>query len=893
MPGTARPTSSEEPSFLLGVEVAPGLGTLLGAIDSQTWPRDLVHVILVDGGTDPAATGVATEWMRTNGDRAELIAEANGRLGARNAVLTRATSDHAWVSFPEAPDSFDADYLRRIAAVTARHPQASAVVARQWRVNPANGDLARVPLIDAAFDDAHDAVVHLRRQPEDSPVAARATFVRPADVNKASLRFDPRLAAGFADQAFYLRLLASQDDPVSVFADVPYLFSERDDETAGGREGFTRPERFTDVVEHGHLALLRSFGGRGDAPQFVQHGVLLDLGWYFRADEGLTGQMNAEMHHLQDRFHALVTEVMALIDPVVLDSIELPRMPLDRHVALRYGYPGEDWHEDPVILEKRDPRQGLNRLSYRFAGRLPAEQVFLDGEPAAPRYAKTRTVVYAGRVLAYERILWVSAAGRLSLTLDGQLAAISRTRSPRRRTSWSPRAVADAFAARSAGTAWASSPRALVRRFLAWETWRSWLVRALAQSPPVRRRYGGSWVLMDRVESGHDNAEHLFAHMQSDERSIRSWFAVEKGSKDWKRLKSQGFKHLLAYGSLKWMLVCLNASHVVSSQAGPYVDNPQALRPIRRPSWRFIFLQHGVIATDLHRWLNRRQFDMFVTTTTDEFAAIAGDHSLYRFTPHEVALTGLPRHDRLVRLDASLPKRQRNRILVLPTWREYLLGTGTDGAGRRPLRDDFAQTTYARAWFGLLRSDGLRDLAQEHGATIAFMPHPNIQPYLDQFALPPYVETLTYSDNDIQHVLTSAKVVITDFSSIVFDAAYIGRPVVYYQFDQAEAFGGRHTVRQGYFSYEDDGFGPVVHREGEVVEALRIIAAEGFEASPEHAARRDKTFPVRDDGSSARVVAAVRALDRQLDLAEGTTQVSLPVAAPNRPTPRDVSPPDA
>lgn len=892
MPGTARPVSLEEPSFVLGVDVEPGLGTLLSAVDAQTWPRHLVQVVLVDGGTDPAATQVAAGWMQANGDRAELIAGTNGRQGARNAVLARRAADRAWVSFPEAPDSFDADYLRRIAGVTTRHPQASAVVARQWRVSPERSEPDRVPLTDAAFEDGQDAVVHLRRQPEDSPVAARATFVRLADVRKASLRFDERLAPGFADQEFFLRLLAAQDDPVAVFADVPYWFSERDDETAGGRESFVHPARFTEVVEHGHLALLRSFGGRGAAPQFVQHGVLLDLGWYFRADEGLTGQMNAEMHHLQDRFHELVTQVMALIDPVVLDSIELPRMPLDRHVVLRYGYPGEDWHEDPVILEKRDPRQGLNRLSYRFAGRLPAEQVYLDGEPAAPRYAKTRTVVYAGRVLAYERILWVSAAGRLSVTLDGQLAAISRTRSPRRRTSWSPRAVADAFAARRADAAWASTPRALVRRFLSLETWRSWLVRALAQSPPVRRRYGGSWVLMDRVESGHDNAEHLFAHLQSEERSIRSWFAVEKGSKDWKRLRSQGFKHLLAYGSLKWMLVCLNASHVVSSQAGPYVDNPQALRPVRRPSWRFIFLQHGVIATDLHRWLNRRQFDMFVTTTADEFAAIAGDNSLYRFTPHEVALTGLPRHDRLVRLDAALPKRRRNRILVLPTWREYLLGSGTDGAGRRPLRDDFAQTTYARAWFGLLRSESLRDLAQEHGATIAFMPHPNIQPYLDQFALPPYVETLTYADNDIQHVLTSAKVVVTDFSSIVFDAAYIGRPIVYYQFDQAEAFGGRHTVRQGYFSYEDDGFGPVVHGEDEVVDALRTIAAAGFEASPEDAARRDKTFPTRDDGSSARVVAAIRALDRRLDLSEGTTPVTLPSAPPNRPTPRDVSAPD-
>jgi hypothetical protein len=89
---------------------------------------------------------------------------------------------------------------------------------------------------------------------------------------------------------------------------------------------------------------------------------------------------------------------------------------------------------------------------------------------------------------------------------------------------------------------------------------------------------------------------------------------------------------LLAYGSLRWKLVCLNASHVISSQAGPYVYKPAALEPVGRPSWRFVFLQHGVIATDLSRWLNRRDFDLFVTTTNEEFAAIAGAESLYRFT---------------------------------------------------------------------------------------------------------------------------------------------------------------------------------------------------------------------------------------------------------------------
>jgi CDP-glycerol glycerophosphotransferase (TagB/SpsB family) len=162
------------------------------------------------------------------------------------------------------------------------------------------------------------------------------------------------------------------------------------------------------------------------------------------------------------------------------------------------------------------------------------------------------------------------------------------------------------------------------------------------------------------------------------------------------------------------------------------------------------------------------------------------------------------------------------------------------------------------------------------------MPHPNIQPYLDRLDLPAHVEVLTYGGNDIQEVLVSAKVVVTDFSSVVFDAAYIGHPIVYYQFDQDEAFGGTHTVRQGYFSYEEDGFGPVVYTENEALSAIEGIARAGFVPSDEHAERMERAFPARDAASCRRVIDAIRAVDRPEMVSES---VRAPIAPKNRRTP--------
>jgi CDP-glycerol glycerophosphotransferase (TagB/SpsB family) len=877
------PSATEDPTFLLVTVIGDGVDDLLASLEAQTFRA--YRVVLVDRGDAPRAAETARAWAQERPGVAQLLEAGPTVAAARNAALDLFSAPErgaTWVSFPEAGDVLAPGYLADLAAAARRHPESTALVARQVRWDPARARLRPVPAYDGPHEDGRVRRVDLRSQPEDAPPSLRAAFVRLRDVG--ALRFDPRLEAGFQDQALTLRLLSAQAVPACAYTDARLTLRFQDDDPAGVREPFTHREKFTDILRYGHLETLAAFGGPGAAPELVQHAVLADLHWYFQADESLSGQMNAEMHHVADEFHDLMAQVLAQLSPQVLDSAGLDRLPDDRYVVVRYGYPGVPWRDESVLLDARDARQGLVRLSYRYTVRRPDEQVRLDGVPADARYAKTRTMVYAGRALAFERILWVSAAASVSIELDGVAVPVSPARAPRTQLRWSPRGMADAISGRTKDRGDAAP--SLRQRLLAADVWKGFVLRRLAAAGPVVRRFKGSWVLMDRVESGHDNAEHLFAYLQAAEPGVRSWFAVQKNSKDWRRLKAQGHKNLLAYGSVKWALVCLNATHVISSQAGPYVYDPVSLRPVRKPSWRFVFLQHGVIATDLHRWLNRRKFDLFVTTTTDEYAAIAGEGSEYRFTPHEVALTGLPRHDRLFRMAAQRPREERRRILVLPTWREYLLGPMTGPDRVRGLREDFEQTLYARAWFGLLRSDALRSIAHEHGATIAFMPHPNVQPYLDRFDLPADVETLTYADNDIQEVITSAKVVVTDFSSIVFDAAYIGRPIVYYQFDQAEAFGGAHTVRQGYFSYEEDGFGPVVQDEAGAVKAVEEIARAGWEPSAEYAARMARTFPARDDGSSARVVEAIRGLGRRLSAQEARTAVVLPKAPANRPTPR-------
>ena len=56
-------------------------------------------------------------------------------------------------------------------------------------------------------------------------------------------------------------------------------------------------------------------------------------------------------------------------------------------------------------------------------------------------------------------------------------------------------------------------------------------------------------------------------------------------------------------------------------------------------------------------------------------------------------------------------------------------------------------------------------------------------------------------------IFAETDLMVTDYSSVAFDFAYLKKPVLYFQFDQADFFGGQYG--HGYYDYAKDGFGEV------------------------------------------------------------------------------------
>ena len=267
-----------------------------------------------------------------------------------------------------------------------------------------------------------------------------------------------------------------------------------------------------------------------------------------------------------------------------------------------------------------------------------------------------------------------------------------------------------------------------------------------------------------------------------------------------------------------------------------------------------IFLQHGVIINDL-RWLSadRSRFDMFVTSAVPETKYIKKDLDIRKGLV--VQLCGLPRFDNLHNRNVK-----RNRIVIMPTWRYWFNLKSKEQAG---LDSDFLHSSLLKSWKALLESHKLAELIDEYKLEVIFYPHRNLQYHLPDMKkmISTKVTIASWKDYDIQELLKSSEMMITDYSSVFFDMVYMKKPVIFYQFDLEEFRKGQYE--QGYFDYNENPFGKSCRNPDEVLSLLEGFIKSGYKYSKEYLTAHKRYFLYYDSSNSERVYKAVKQFRRK------------------------------
>ncbi|MCQ9386010.1 CDP-glycerol glycerophosphotransferase family protein [Brevibacterium sp. 50QC2O2] len=844
------------------------LGDFTGSLDRQTIDHARLHVIMVDdGSTDDSAQTLRTWAQRTDID-VTVVSQTNAGQGpARNHGL-ELVGNADWVTFID-PDDFVADdYFERISDFLIEHPDAIMAVGHQHDYYD-DGREEQVDRHPLRFRFAGgDQLVDIDRFPRFIHMHAASTFFRVTTLHRLNTHFDKRIRPIFEDGHFVAHYLLDQRDRLVGFVGTAiYNYRRRADGTSSLQIAGVDPRKYTDVLEFGYLDLLTSASRLSPTiPRWIQNTVIYELTWVLRAEESMFGKTAGLDQTTCIKFHQLVSKIRPFLEDIVVEGFDLIKRSASQREALSHGYDSVTWHWDRVFVSDLDHSQGLVKLTYRFTGPQPEEEFLVRGLTTQPHHSKTRDIVYLQRTLLHERTVWVWSNGEIEARISGKSIPLTFTW-PTSGYLTLRRGEIEKYRAKSSLPT-RKTPSRKTFKFFDGDAER------LANLRIFKNLFSRAWVLMDRGPDAHDNAEHLFTYLRKHRRDINAWFVVSKDSPDYSRLKKAGYKRVIAHGSLLWKILCLNATHIVSSHANGHVYNP--FPRTGGWKWKFFFLQHGVIKDDLSRWLSPKPIAGFITTTQAEYASVCGEGSEYKFSPHEVANTGLARYDRLVRIAAR--HNDPKSIVVMPTWRQFLVGDVDPATGAPGLLADFEQSEYCQAWTTVVNSTTLQSLARAFGLSITFMPHPNITPYLDRFNIPQDVHMASYETDDVQEVLANAALVITDYSSIAFDTAMIRRPVVYYQFDREVVFRGGHTTRPGYFDYDRDGFGPVCRTFTELEESLPALLDSPGELRPEFAERVEQVFAPADGKNCERTVAFIESLGKKLTRRQARTPIPTPPA---------------
>lgn len=365
------------------------------------------------------------------------------------------------------------------------------------------------------------------------------------------------------------------------------------------------------------------------------------------------------------------------------------------------------------------------------------------------------------------------------------------------------------------------------------------------------------WLISDRAENAGDNGEVFFKYVSAHKPDkVRPIFVISKNALCVERLQSEG--EVMFLEDEDYPLYFLLADKIISSSANDFTMNPfggQRRYMVDLYSFRYYYLQHGVACADLSSWLHKHNKNLYRIFTSSERERQAFLDLPYHYTQPQIVTAGQARFD-------DLKGGKEKLVLVLPTWRRAIKES-YDVNTTSVYFDGFKDTEYFRYYNSLINDERLLACMRKHGYKGLFCLHP-----IHMKQAQDYQSNDVFSVNegyvDYNDVFARAALTVTDYSSVLFDFAYLRKAVVYTQFDKEEFFADQ-IYDEGYFSYEKDGFGPVCYDYESTVDAIIAAVERDCENEEKYISRADDFFAFDDRENSRRILEAIAPQTKKAD----------------------------
>lgn len=357
------------------------------------------------------------------------------------------------------------------------------------------------------------------------------------------------------------------------------------------------------------------------------------------------------------------------------------------------------------------------------------------------------------------------------------------------------------------------------------------------------RKGSDCWLISERPGQARDNGYIFFLYMKEHHPEQEVYYLIDKQAEDSKKLSGYP-ESVIQFDSRKhYVSYCRSKVHISAHVNGccPSEAIGASRRLKKRLGFKDVFIPHGVSYGISEFCLKKfTDIDLFICSGEPEYENVLAN---YGYAACEVAYTGFPRLDAWHGAAAD-PK----QIVLMPTWRAYLA---------QDPNLQFEESAYFKAYQSLLDSPELDAVLRRKDARLVFYLHNEMQRFAKHFHTKSERIEVVYRDNryDIQELLKASALLITDYSSVHFDFAYMNKPVLYFQFDREEFF--RKQYEESGFDAQKDGFGPVCRTVPALCEALEELYTEGGKLNEKYYARMRAFYRLHDDQNCERVYRAI------------------------------------
>jgi CDP-glycerol glycerophosphotransferase (TagB/SpsB family) len=359
-----------------------------------------------------------------------------------------------------------------------------------------------------------------------------------------------------------------------------------------------------------------------------------------------------------------------------------------------------------------------------------------------------------------------------------------------------------------------------------------------------KEKYKDAWMFCERGTEARDNAYVMFKYVREQYPNINAYYIIDKNNKiDYSKIEKLG--NIIQYNSNEHKLAFISSKKLITTHIGficPWNFKLYKLIYSKINKKEYIFLQHGITKDNLSDSLGKNSgIDVFVCGAKPEYDFIKEN---FGYQENQVIYTGLARFDNLHNI------KTKNQILVMPTWRSNIM---QPSYSIQNITNDetFLNSTYFKKYNSFINNKKIITLLEKYNYELIFYPHYEAQKYIKYFNVDSDSVIMARKEEySIQSLLKDSKLIITDFSSVFFDFAYMEKPIIYYQFDE-------NNYKEGYFDYERDGFGPLVDDELKLIEHVSCYVENNFEIEQKYKQRIEKFFTLKDNKNSERIFKSI------------------------------------